>query len=520
MGHVFVTQGDLTRLWCDAWLLPTGRTVYIVHYWFRDEIREAMGERLLPGPYSHFHPVHDIPPEYAAGTMRTYPFPGYPGTDTGPQPWLTNVGGNKARTPSWYMEAVEEFVRKAGAQGARVTGRPRPLLGVPLVGTGAGGQWFQKAEMTRALLPELHRLAAAHKVDIALVTYDDEAFAAAQVERRNLNCEWDLDEAQRVRARELATVALDGDLVLFMGAGASMGAGLPSWQGLLEDLADEGGISARDIESLRLMPATDQARVVERALGGRPALVGAIRARLDSPFVALTHTFCARLPVDTSVTLNYDRLFELASAAQGQTVHVIPNRGKGRSERTLLKLHGCISRDADIVLTREDYLRYGDRRSALAGFVQALLITHHMLFVGFGLSDDNFHRILDDVRKVLGDPDEPVKNTVGTVLTLLPQPLRDRLWDDDFDILPMYDDGTVSEADAARRLEIFLDYVVFLTGQRPTYLLNPTYDGLLTSAERDFRDQVVDVAADNLRTLGSTPLGDELRAFLKRLGAK
>ena len=298
-----------------------------------------------------------------------------------------------------------------------------------------------------------------------------------------------------------------------------MGAGLPSWQGLLERLADDAGLDADDIESMRRMPATDQARIVERALGGRAELVAAIRHHLDTPNYSLTHTFCARVPADTAVTLNYDRLFELASEAQGHTVHVIPNRGRGRSSRTLLKLHGCLSRDADIVLTREDYLRYGDRRSALAGFVQALLITHHMLFVGFGLADDNFHRILDDVHKALGDPDEPTRDVVGTVLTLLPQPLRDRLWDDDFDIVAMYDDTTVPESHAARRLEIFLDYLVFLTGQRPTYLLNPTYDGLLTAEERAFRDQVVAMAGENLSKLRGTPLGDELRAFLERLGS-
>ena len=54
------------------------------------------------------------------------------------------------------------------------------------------------------------------------------------------------------------------------------------------------------------------------------------------------------------------------------------------------------------VLTRGDYLRYADRRAALAGIVQALLITREMLFVGFSLKDENFFRIADDVRKAVG----------------------------------------------------------------------------------------------------------------------
>ena len=144
----------------------------------------------------------------------------------------------------------------------------------------------------------------------------------------------------------------------------------------------------------------------------------------------------------------------------------------------------CISPAEDIVLTREDYMRYGDRRNALAGFVQALLITHHMLFVGFGLADDNFHRILDDVRKVLGSPgDDSGAEAVGTVLSLVPEPLRQTLWDDELDIVPMSDDPRGNLSDAARRLEILLDFVVHLTGQRPSYLMNESYESLLTPDE-------------------------------------
>jgi hypothetical protein len=44
-------------------------------------------------------------------------------------------------------------------------------------------------------------------------------------------------------------------------------------------------------------------------------------------------------------------------------------------------------------------MRYSTNRSALSGIVQSLLITRHMLFVGFSLKDDNFHRIIDVRRR-------------------------------------------------------------------------------------------------------------------------
>jgi hypothetical protein len=64
-------------------------------------------------------------------------------------------------------------------------------------------------------------------------------------------------------------------------------------------------------------------------------------------------------------------------------------------------MHGCVHRPGDIVITREDYIRYAERRAALAGIVQALLITKHLLFVGFSLSDDNFFQIISAVKRAV-----------------------------------------------------------------------------------------------------------------------
>ena len=51
-------------------------------------------------------------------------------------------------------------------------------------------------------------------------------------------------------------------------------------------------------------------------------------------------------------------------------------------------MHGNINHKEDIVLSREHYMRYENRRSALHGIVQNLLITKKILFVGF--SKKNF----------------------------------------------------------------------------------------------------------------------------------
>src|SRR5205814_4557631 len=112
----------------------------------------------------------------------------------------------------------------------------------------------------------------------------------------------------------------------------------------------------------------------------------------------LTHALLASLPLREVVTTNYDELFEMAWAARGRRPSVLPYVLRPDADSWVLKRHGSVSHPDDIVLTREHQIVYEDRNAALAGVVQTLLLTRHMLFVGFSLSDDTFHRIADDVR--------------------------------------------------------------------------------------------------------------------------
>jgi hypothetical protein len=122
---------------------------------------------------------------------------------------------------------------------------------------------------------------------------------------------------------------------------------------------------------------------------------------------------------------------------------------------------------------------------------------------------------------VLGDPDRAeTGSTVGTVLTLGPNRLRDDLWADELDILPMSDSESANDAEAARRLEILLDWVVFQTGQKPTYVMNGSYESLLTTAETEFRDELLELARSYRQRLRGTLVLEEFENFLKRLGSK
>ena len=174
----------------------------------------------------------------------------------------------------------------------------------------------------------------------------------------------------------------------------------------------------------------------------------------------------------------------------------------------LLKLHGSVDQPADLVLTRDDYLNLPSRSGALFGLLQAMLMTKHILFVGYSLTDDSFHRVMHEVRQVLGPSGS---GRLGTALVLFEDPLLDRLWGDELDIVPMVDRVEPEHATTAadfvepvHRLERFLDRVALAAADVSAFLLDETYDDMLSEAERNLRDKLRD--ARNLAVAGNSPI--------------
>ncbi len=326
--------------------------------------------------------------------------------------------------------------------------------------------------------------------------------------------------------------------MLFLGAGVSAGSGLPRWGRLIADLAQRAGMTAEEIEQLGRLHVLDQARLVEMRLerGALPetparplgqAIAAAFRTRPGYP---LAHALLAALPVDEIVTTNYDELFERASRAIGREVSVLPHAPVAGAERWLLKMHGCVTDPDHIVLTREDYLRYDQRRQALAGIVQALLMMRHMLFVGFSLTDDNFHRIANAVRRARRPAPgsrgpETMVDRFGTALELFSDPMSQALWADDLDWVtmdggpPPGDGGVALRRTAARRIEIFLDAVLAQTGTT-AHLLDPRHEGALRDEERALVTHVREL----ISAVGRDPAAARsaawrpIEALLRRLG--
>lgn len=483
-GHVFIVRGDLRKLACDAWLIPTSRWATPGGEWFP---KGYTGPR-KGNHFSDRGPRVQLLADSAAGR---------------PGLWLGRIG-SRDRPASWYADGAAEFLEVAADTIARAGDPPLfrracSLLALPVVGTGRGGAAEMAGEVVQELLPRLRDFAGrtfpgGRSFDVALVCRDAEIHAAAQAERfHQPNWPNDLTDAHRAEADRLAGHALRGELALFLGAGVSMAAGLPGWDRLLDQLAARAGMSADEREGLKeLRNALDQATLIERRLAGRKETLGqAVKAVLgDRPHYALAHALLAALPVREAITTNYDQLFEDAwRLSDPKGLSVLPGAMRPDARRWLLKMHGCLSDPDRVVLSRSSYTRYDERLPALGGMVQAFLVTRHVLFAGFSLTDDNFHRIVDAVRRLRGDGRPP--GPFGTALALGSGGLADVLWEPDVRRVRMIDqkegDGFPT-AEAARRLEIFLDYLVSKTRDAAHLLVGERFDPLLTDGERRLRD--------------------------------
>jgi hypothetical protein len=509
-GHVFVLQGDLTQLACDAWLLPTSTNLGVESYWYKSLTTDCV-DRIKAA----------VAGGWSEPGNRTLPVEGV----DGPQPWLVDIVDYSCSMDRLF-EGVDIFVEKVAASlkgKPPSAGRCRHLVGLPMVGTGKGGAGGHKGLVAKGLLPRLWQAAQRHSIDLALVTNDVASLTAAQKARQRslVQVKSGLSPDLKESLEKLAAQARNGSLVLFLGAGVSKGAGLPGWNTLLSQLASDLGFDAAELKQLERLDYLDRASILERRALSQGQDLGqrAAQAIKATRHYSLSHGLLATLPVQAMVTQNYDDLLEKASESAGRPVAVLPYQPCEDADcRWLLKMHGCVHHPEDIVLRREDFLRYGGTRAALRGIVQTLLITRTMLFVGFSLVDPNFHQVVDDVRQAVHSDTGPA-GMFGTALFLKPEPLLEELWEGELQLLSVGEKKS-SSPENARQLEIFLDQLLAEATSNTAHLMDDTFLSMLTEGEKQVRSELLELRG----RLGPNARGTEawqmVEELMVRLGAR
>ncbi|MYA80929.1 MAG: DUF4020 domain-containing protein, partial [Acidobacteriia bacterium] len=188
----------------------------------------------------------------------------------------------------------------------------------------------------------------------------------------------------------LCTALRDGKLVVFAGAGVSMGkpANLPNFKELASAIAQNTGIASEDHEPVDRFLGRLKHRGVDVHTRAAQAL------SKDNPQPTELHRDLLRLYSDVSqvriVTTNFDPLFEQAAKDIFDFMPEVfrsPSLPLGQSFNGIVHVHGAVSHPDGIVLTDQDFGRAYLTEGWARRFLVALFRQSTVLFVGYGHND-------------------------------------------------------------------------------------------------------------------------------------
>lgn len=497
-GHVFVVHSDLTRLAADAVLIPCDRSGHVQAHWgrFRQAAYGPERRRL----FSWSSPEHRVtdPVDVDAQTCRY--------VDTGATPATADL--------DWLRDGLRQGL---DALSRDVTGkaaqheRERPLLALPLAGTGAGGYADNRGAALDVLLQEARAAAEQGPGDVVIVAHNRADYTALQ--HRRSDTDWTgLTGQQQQAAADLGTKARDGELVLFFGAGVSRSAGLPDFATLLQQLRGDNASDPEDRDETG-QPADLPALASQIAQQLGDELPARLAELLPEHHHSVTHALLASLKVPEAITTNFDRLYELAARAPfSGDLHVVPWQHLPGRRPWLLKAHGDVEH-GDLVLTAEQYERFQADKGPVASVIQALfLLSRHILVVGYSLRDQNILKLIREVADLLAK-NGTENQQFGTVLSLAAQVATEP--NPHLPVLSLTEPSDTGIPAAARQLEVFLDLLAWhATRDEASWLLDPTYRSLLSDSERALVESLVRLQVP------TEPRWVGLRLALVRLGRR
>jgi hypothetical protein len=204
--------------------------------------------------------------------------------------------------------------------------------------------------------------------------------------------------------------AFDNQTVaIFVGAGLSIGAGLPSWYQLISELASRISheLPPRQWITGDALIDAAQAYINEQGL---QSLVLFLKDKLDTTDITPTiaHQALVKLPISIVFTANYDDLLEQAYRDVGKRVHVVVRESdiafmrNSPNDVNIIKLYGDLNQPSTIVLAREQYERFFLEKEQMLKLLETELGRLNMLYLGWSHSDPHFNLVFGQMLNRFG----------------------------------------------------------------------------------------------------------------------
>ena len=277
-GHVFVLHCHVKGLAASAVLLPPRAP---------DDFDDFEVRRVPDDELADIY-REDVPVATFEGRVSTMSF----------NDEATAIAGNCAVIKN-YIEAAGAMLRRTKS----TFGRQQPLTALPLPGCGEMDEKdliVNEGLMISTLLPILYRAADRFKVDVAVCTTDDDAYGVAQVQRAAC-CPfkggpfWMLSSEHKAEIERIQQRAQSGRLALLLGAGISISSGLPTWGGLLDDMAVLAGFCEEERADLAKLEYLDQPVLIAERMGGEREFKHAVAERVKSGRYTPAHAMLGAL---------------------------------------------------------------------------------------------------------------------------------------------------------------------------------------------------------------------------------
>lgn len=199
----------------------------------------------------------------------------------------------------------------------------------------------------------------------------------------------------------------ENKLAIFIGAGVSVNSGFKSWWEIVDRFnenkkyIDNGSKDYSDEEILKIPQFVYNEneelyfKILEEEYNKLPEKTNPIIDAL------------LELQPNHIITTNYDRLIEYSIEKQyiyGNTMYedfsrysrIIDDTGfiSAKKPHYFIKMHGDLEDRKSIVLKEDDYLEFSSTHTLVETFIKSLFVNHTILFVGYGLKDNNLKLIM------------------------------------------------------------------------------------------------------------------------------